>query len=324
MYVVGVGPVTSHAAVNMDGASFTREVIPNVAAGDGTVTIAGELTCGGTAVSGETLPTGVSNLGRVETSEAVYKLVLSETKTVTISSCGGAALFDSTLSVYTLPDGTDISAGTVDASAAGSTISGGYNDGIGSTCGTRAMITGLNLPAGTHLVVIDGWPNGNADHRHGQYSLQVTCAGGSAGGRRLQTTSEFTAAELTCPSQVACHCADTDNNDVNGAEDCKYGVVAADGTLKDQGTTDWCLAGMLAVTEGSCEREIGTKRFGQHACTQAECCVPAPAGSVSAVVTIDTEYATLGDPWSAGVSEFHTPTLLQQTRQHYFGSRPSL
>jgi hypothetical protein len=107
---------------------------------------------------------------------------------------------------------------------------------------------------------------------------------------------------------VGCQCVDTDKNNANGAEDCGDGVVATDGSPKDQGTTDWCLAGMLAVTAGNCLREVGTKKFDQHECTQKECCMPAPAGSLSGVVTLDTDYAALGDLGSEGAPELHIST----------------
>ena len=75
MFVVAVGPLLTHSDVNLNGASFAREVIQDVTAGDGTVAVTGPLTCAGT-VSGTTLSTDVSNLGRTETAEKVFSVTL--------------------------------------------------------------------------------------------------------------------------------------------------------------------------------------------------------------------------------------------------------
>ena len=103
MYVVAVGPLLTHSDINLDGTSFAREVIPDVAAGDGTVVVAGSLACGG-EVSGTTLATDVSNLGRTETAEKVFSATLPAGQ-VSVSSCGSDELFDTTISIYSLADG---------------------------------------------------------------------------------------------------------------------------------------------------------------------------------------------------------------------------
>eukprot|EP01051_Picozoa_sp_SAG22_P004873 SAG22_NODE_274_length_13178_cov_17.793715_6_plen_676_part_00 len=179
MYVPAVGPLLTHAMINLDGTSFAREVIPDVTQGDGTVTAAGALSCAGT-VAGATSASDVSNLGRPETAEKVYSFSVTAGQTVTFSSCGSQDTFDTTLSVYRLTDGTpsatttEVAAITLGGAAKTATrIS--YHDGTGSTCGHLAEINDLAMAVGEYLVVIDGWKNGNPDHRHGSFQLSATC-----------------------------------------------------------------------------------------------------------------------------------------------------
>ena len=179
MYVVAVGPLLTHSDVNLNGASFAREVIADVTAGDGNVTVDGSLTCGG-AVSGTTLDSDVSNLGRAETAEKVYSWSFAGTGMISLSSCGSAELFDTTLSVYAVTSGTPAAP---DATTVAITMGGvamtatrvAYHDGTGSSCGHLAEIMDLWLSAGDYLIAIDGWPNGNAAQRHGDFAISMAC-----------------------------------------------------------------------------------------------------------------------------------------------------
>eukprot|EP01051_Picozoa_sp_SAG22_P004121 SAG22_NODE_213_length_15041_cov_3.683732_13_plen_611_part_00 len=182
MYVVAVGPLATHSDINLDGQSFAREIIDDVEAGDGTVSIEGMMSCGDT-VEGMTLSSDVSNLGRTETAEKVYMVTLSEGE-VMVSSCGSDELFDTTISIYLVEDGFPVD---VTSEIAAISIGGedktatrvAYHDGTGSSCGHLAEVTTTIETAGDYLIVIDGWPNGNPDQRHGSYSLSLTCGEGA-------------------------------------------------------------------------------------------------------------------------------------------------